>query len=137
MLGVKMRPQFNGLKLDENLGVAESEINKTLPLGIHFVKIAAQAVNITHAVNEFFIKFLVALSVVLLVTLLTLGLRVGLIVAAAVPLPLCVTFIALLLTGRNIDLISFGELILLLGLLDAGAILPITIMLVRMTQGAE
>src|SRR3546814_5214792 len=77
MLGVNMRPQFNGLKLDENLGVAESEINKALPLGIHFVKIADQAVNITHAVNEFFIKFLVALSVVLLVTLLTLGLRVG------------------------------------------------------------
>src|SRR3546814_5477155 len=88
MLGVNMRPQFNGLKLDENLGVAESEINKALPLGIHFVKIADQAVNITHAVNEFFIKFLVALSVVLLVTLLTLGLRVGLIVAAAVPLTL-------------------------------------------------
>src|SRR3546814_7581858 len=57
MLGVNMRPQFNGLKLDENLGVAESEINKALPLGIHFVKIADQAVNITHAVNEFFIKF--------------------------------------------------------------------------------
>src|SRR3546814_18128633 len=53
MLGVNMRPQFNGLKLDENLGVAESEINKALPLGIHFVKIADQAVNITHAVNEF------------------------------------------------------------------------------------
>src|SRR3546814_17007654 len=112
MLGVNMRPQFNGLKLDENLGVAESEINKALPLGIHFVKIADQAVNITHAVNEFFIKFLVALSVVLLVTLLTLGLRVGLIVAAAVPLTLGVTFIAMLLTGRNIALISLGALFL-------------------------
>src|SRR3546814_14175094 len=95
MLGVNMRPQFNGLKLDENLGVAESEINKALPLGIHFVKIADQAVNITHAVNAYFIKFLVALSVVLLVTLLTLGLRVDMIVAAAVPLTLGVTFISL------------------------------------------
>src|SRR3546814_11992617 len=87
---------------------------------------------ITHAVNEFFIKFLVALSVVLLVTLLTLGLRVGLIVAAAVPLTLGVTFIAMLLTGRNIDLISLGELLLSLGLLVDDAISAIDIIYVSM-----
>src|SRR3546814_16702938 len=60
-----------------------------------------------------------------------------LIVAAAVPLTLGVTFIAMLLTGRNIDLISLGALILSLGLLVDDAIIAIEIMVVRMQQGVD
>jgi hypothetical protein len=43
-------------------------------------------VNITSAVDEFMMKFAMALGVVLLVSLLSLGWRVGIVVAAAVPL---------------------------------------------------
>src|SRR3546814_1968099 len=60
-----------------------------------------------------------------------------LIVAAAVPLTLGVTFIAMLLTGRNIDLISLGALILSLGLLVDDAIIAFEIMVVRMQHGVD
>src|SRR3546814_13373000 len=43
----------------------------------------------------------------------------------------------MLLTGRNIDLISLGALILSLGLLVDDAIIAIEIMVVRMQQGVD
>jgi multidrug efflux pump subunit AcrB len=137
LLGVNMQSGYNGLKLDENLAAAEAEVAQQLPLGIGFVKIADQAIHIANAVNEFSVKFVVALFAVMCATLLTLGPRVGMVVAAAVPLTLGITFVAMLLTGRNIDQISLGALILSLGLLVDDAIIAIEIMVVRMEQGID
>jgi ABC-type multidrug transport system fused ATPase/permease subunit len=67
-------------------------ISSGLPLGVTLSKVTDQAVNITEAVDEFMLKFFVALGVVLVVTLLSLGWRVGIVVAATVPLTLAAVF---------------------------------------------
>ena len=90
-------------------------------------KITDQAVNITEAVDEFMLKFFVALGVVMLVSLLSLGWRVGIVVAAAVPLTLAAVFVIMLVTGRVFDRITLGALILALGLLVDDAIIAIEI----------
>ena len=137
MLGVNIQPKFNGLNLDRSLIAQEAAIRATLPLGISLTKVADQARNITASVDEFAVKFVVALAAVIVATFLALGLRVGIVVAAAVPLTLGATFVIMLINGHNIDLVSLGALIVSLGLLVDDAIIAIEMMVVKMEQGLE
>src|SRR6266540_93019 len=88
LLGVVMREGWNGLELGKKLEVEAAAINTEMPLGMSLSKVTDQSVNIRAAVDEFMVKFLVALGVVMLVSFLSMGWRVGIVVAAAVPLTL-------------------------------------------------
>jgi multidrug efflux pump subunit AcrB len=96
-----------------------------------------QSVNISSAVGEFMVKFLVALGVVMLVGFLSMGWRVGIVVAAAVPLTLAAVFVVMAATGKDFDRITLGSLILALGLLVDDAIIAIEMMVVKMEEGYE
>src|SRR5688572_20032515 len=137
VLGVVMQDGWNGLDLGEALETETQAIADGLPLGVGLSKVTDQAVNIRQAVDEFMIKFFMALGVVLLVSLLSLGWRVGIVVAAAVPLTLAVVFVIMLDTGRMFDRISLGALILALGLLVDDAIIAIEVMVVKMEEGMD
>jgi multidrug efflux pump subunit AcrB len=56
-----------------------------MPLGMTLTKVTDQSVNISASVDEFMIKFFVALLVVMVVCFVSMGWRVGVVVAAAVP----------------------------------------------------
>ncbi|MEH6566600.1 MAG: efflux RND transporter permease subunit [Halopseudomonas sp.] len=137
MLGVIMQKHFNGLELDESLLAEEQRIHDRLPLGVHFTKVSDQASKISRAVNEFMLKFFVALAVVMVISFLALGFRVGLVVAAAVPLTLAMVFVIMLMTGREFDRITLGALILSLGLLVDDAIIAIEMMVVKLEEGMD
>jgi multidrug efflux pump subunit AcrB len=137
MLGVIMEKHWNGLELDKSLKAQEARIQADLPLGVNFAKVSDQAKNISLAVNEFMLKFFVALAVVMLISLLALGFRVGLVVAAAVPLTLSIVFVIMLLTGREFDRITLGALIISLGLLVDDAIIAIEMMVVKLEEGFD
>ncbi|WP_241069766.1 efflux RND transporter permease subunit [Achromobacter insuavis] len=135
LLGVVMRDGWNGLDLGKALDSEVGAINAEQPLGMSLTKVTDQAVNISSAVDEFMVKFLVALLVVMLVSFVSMGWRVGLVVAAAVPLTLAVVFVVMLATGKNFDRITLGSLILALGLLVDDAIIAIEMMVVKMEEG--
>lgn len=135
MLGVIMREGANGLKLGKALAAERARLQAGLPLGMQLVQVSDQSVNIRRAVDEFMLKFMVALAVVMLVSLISLGWRVGLVVAAAVPLTLACVFVIMQLSGRMFDRITLGALILALGLLVDDAIIAIEAMVVRMQAG--
>ncbi|MBR0704593.1 efflux RND transporter permease subunit [Bradyrhizobium diazoefficiens] len=137
MLAAVMQEGWNGLALGKALEERSAAIARTLPLGMSLAKVSDQAVNITSAVDEFMMKFAMALGVVLLVSLLSLGWRVGIVVAAAVPLTLAVVFLIMLETGRFFDRITLGALILALGLLVDDAIIAIEVMVVKMEEGMD
>src|SRR5436190_12318443 len=99
LLGVVMREAWNGLELGKALGVEVAAINAEMPLGMSLSKVTDQAVNIRAAVEEFMVKFFVALGVVMLVCFLSMGWRVGIVVAAAVPLTLAAVFVVMAATG--------------------------------------
>ncbi|MCI4216065.1 efflux RND transporter permease subunit [Dickeya dianthicola] len=135
LLGVVMRDGWNGLKLGQALEAEVTNINAGLPLGMTLSKVTDQAVNISSAVNEFMVKFFVALLVVMVVCFLSMGWRVGIVVAAAVPLTLAAVFVIMAATGKNFDRITLGSLILALGLLVDDAIIAIEMMVVKMEEG--
>src|SRR5207253_6548013 len=105
MLDVVM-DQFNGLDLGRALDAEQSKLQKALPVGFTFEKVIDQAEVVRNAVDEFQVKFFVALLVVMVVSLLSLGWRVGVVVAAAVPLTLSATLVAMQFAGINLDRIS-------------------------------
>ncbi len=137
LLGVVMREGWNGLDLGKALDVEVAAINAEMPLGMSLSKVTDQSVNIRAAVNEFMVKFLVALGVVMLVSFLSMGWRVGIVVAAAVPLTLATVFIVMAATGKDFDRITLGSLILALGLLVDDAIIAIEMMVVKMEEGYD
>ena len=137
MLAAIMQESWDGLALGKALEDRTAAIAQTLPLGMTLDKVTDQAVNITSAVDEFMVKFAMALGVVLLVSLLSLGWRVGIVVAAAIPLTLAVVFLIMLETGRDFDRITLGALILALGLLVDDAIIAIEVMVVKMEEGMD
>jgi multidrug efflux pump subunit AcrB len=120
-----------GKALDKEVGA----INADMPLGMSLTKVTDQAVNIAAAVDEFMLKFFVALLVVMVVSFVSMGWRAGLVVAAAVPLTLAVVFVVMAATGKNFDRITLGSLILALGLLVDDAIIAIEMMVVKMEAG--
>jgi multidrug efflux pump subunit AcrB len=134
-LGVVMKEGWNALDLGKALDAEESKIAAELPAGLSFAKISDQAVNVEESVNEFMIKFFVALGVIMVVSLISLGWRVGIVVAAAVPLTLAAVFVIMLATDRVFDRITLGALIIALGLLVDDAIIAIEIMVVKMEEG--
>ncbi|MBY0237915.1 MAG: efflux RND transporter permease subunit [Burkholderiaceae bacterium] len=137
LLGIVMRDGWNGLDLGQALDKEIGAINAEMPLGMGLSKVTDQAVNISSAVDEFMVKFFVALLVVMLVCFVSMGWRVGIVVAAAVPLTLAVVFIVMAATGKNFDRITLGSLILGLGLLVDDAIIAIEMMVVKMEEGYD
>ncbi len=132
-----MREGWNGLALGKALDAETTSINQSLPLGMSLTKVTDQSVNISAAVDEFMIKFFVALLVVMAVCFVSMGWRVGVVVAAAVPLTLAVVFVVMAATGKNFDRITLGSLILALGLLVDDAIIAIEMMVVKMEEGYD
>ncbi len=137
LLGIVMRDGWNGLDLGKSLDAEVASISSDLPLGMGLTKVTDQAVNIDLSVDEFMVKFFVALLVVMLVSFLSMGWRVGLVVAAAVPLTLAIVFVVMAATGKNFDRITLGSLILALGLLVDDAIIAIETMVVKMEEGYD
>ncbi|QGT83682.1 efflux RND transporter permease subunit [Pseudomonas coronafaciens] len=137
LLGIVMRDGWNGLDLGQALDHETGAINAELPLGMSLSKVTDQAVNISSAVDEFMIKFFVALLVVMLVCFISMGWRVGIVVAAAVPLTLAMVFVIMAMSGKSFDRITLGSLILALGLLVDDAIIAIEMMVVKMEEGYD
>jgi multidrug efflux pump subunit AcrB len=137
LLGVVMREGWNGLELGKALEAEAMSINAGMPLGMSLSKVTDQSVNIRSAVDEFMIKFFVALGVVMLVSFLSMGWRVGIVVSAAVPLTLAAVFVVMAATGKDFDRITLGSLILALGLLVDDAIIAIEMMAVKMEEGYD
>ncbi|AXC14118.1 Acriflavin resistance protein [Acidisarcina polymorpha] len=135
MLNVVMRDRYNGLELGKALEQEQKKIQAALPTGMTLAKVTDQSTIIHEAVGEFQLKFFVALLVVMIVSLLSLGWRVGIVVAAAVPITLSATLVIMLATGKDLDRITLGALILSLGLLVDDAIISIETMVVKMEEG--
>jgi len=137
LLSIVMKEGWNGLDLGDARRAESDKISSNLPLGVSLKKITDQAVNISSAVDEFMIKFAMAVGVVMLVSLLSLGWRVGIVVVAAIPLTLGAVFVTMMITDRVFDRITLGALIISLGLLVDDAIIAIESMVVKMEEGMD
>jgi multidrug efflux pump len=136
-LAVRMRPGADGLALGDALSAALGDVRATLPVGVEIHQAADQAGVIKEAVDEFLLKFIIAVGVVLLISFLALGFSAGVIVALSVPLTLAITFVVMEAAGMQLQRITLGALILALGLLVDDAIIAIEMILVKMDEGVD
>src|SRR5438094_8570191 len=134
LLSIVMKEGWNGLKLGDALRAESDKISSSLPLGVSLKKVTDQAANISSAVNEFLVRFAMAVGVVMLVSLLSLGWRVGIVVVAAIPLTLGAVFVIMMITDRVFDRITLGALIISLGLLVDDAIIAIECMEAKLEE---
>jgi multidrug efflux pump subunit AcrB len=137
LLSVIMREGWNGLDLGKSLHAEIGKISAELPVGMSLTPVTDQSVNIGDAVGQFMHTFFEALAIVMIVSLVSLGWRVGIVVAAAVPLTLALVLVVMWATGRVLDRITLGALILALGLLVDDAIIAIEMMVVKMEEGYD
>lgn len=134
-IGISMERGGDVLAVGERLHVAMEKIKATTPRGIEFHTILDQPKVVRTSVSLFMRSFSEAVAIVLAVSFVSLGWRTGSVVALSIPLVLSATFVVMRIIGTDLHMISFGALIISLGLLVDDAIIAVEIMVVRIEQG--
>lgn len=134
-LAVSMASTGNMLRFGQALNARMENVRNTLPHGIEMTRVADQSEVVKHAVDEFVRVLIEAIIIVMAVSFVSLGLRAGLVVAAAIPLVLALTFTLMLVSGIGLQRISLGALIIALGLLVDDAMITVEAMVGRLEKG--
>ncbi|MFY0403032.1 efflux RND transporter permease subunit [Pantoea dispersa] len=134
-LAVSMAATGNMLEFGQALRTRMESEASQLPHGIEMTRIADQSAVVQQAVSGFVDVLGEAVIIVLAVSFVSLGLRAGLVVAAAIPLVLAMTFIGMHLAGIGLQRISLGALIVALGLLVDDAMITVETMVARLEAG--
>ncbi|WP_312604880.1 efflux RND transporter permease subunit, partial [Kosakonia cowanii] len=134
-LAISMASTGNMLRFGKALDERMAQIQAQLPHGIEMVKVADQSQVVSGAVSGFVRVLVEAVVIVLAVSFVSLGLRAGLVVAAAIPLVLAMTFAGMMLAGIGLQRISLGALIIALGLLVDDAMITVETMVARLEAG--
>ncbi|HBW2765455.1 TPA: efflux RND transporter permease subunit [Klebsiella pneumoniae] len=134
-LAVSMAPTGNMLDFGQALRSRMNSEAAQLPHGIEMTRIADQSAVVKEAVSGFVHVLGEAVIIVLAVSFVSLGLRAGLVVAAAIPLVLAMTFVCMHLAGIGLQRISLGALIIALGLLVDDAMITVETMVARLEAG--
>lgn len=134
-LAISMASTGNMLLFGKTLNARMAEVKNQLPHGIEMVKVADQSVVVSDAVSSFVRVLIEAVLIVLAVSFISLGMRAGLVVAAAIPLVLAMTFVGMMLANIGLQRISLGALIIALGLLVDDAMITVEAMVARLEAG--
>lgn len=134
-LAISMASTGNMARFGAALNGKIDALKTELPQGIEVVKVADQPAVVREAVSGFVRVLIEAILIVLAVSFVSLGLRAGLVVAAAIPLVLAMTFAGMLLAGIGLQRISLGALIIALGLLVDDAMIAVETMVSRLEAG--
>ncbi|WP_434746238.1 efflux RND transporter permease subunit [Candidatus Pantoea rara] len=134
-LAISMAASGNMLDFGQQLNQRMQMLASQLPHGITMTRVADQSSVVKNAVSGFVRILGEAVIIVLAVSFVSLGLRAGLVVAAAIPLVLAMTFTGMLLAGIGLQRISLGALIIALGLLVDDAMITVEAMVARLEAG--
>ncbi|MBK0127607.1 efflux RND transporter permease subunit [Pantoea sp. S61] len=134
-LAVSMAPTGNMLDFGQALNARLRAEAQRLPYGIEMSRVADQSAVVGEAVGSFLHVLIEAVIIVLAVSFVSLGVRAGLVVAAAIPLVLAMTFTGMHLAGIGLQRISLGALIIALGLLVDDAMITVETMVSRLEAG--
>lgn len=136
-LGIVATEKANIVRLGDAIHKKVEEIKTTLPVGIEFGEIAFQPTDISKSIHEFIKSLYEAIIIVIVLLLFTLGPRMGLIVGIGAPITICITFIAMWLSGIDLQRVSLGALIIALGVLVDDSIVICELIAAKLEQGAN
>ena len=136
-LAIAMTSGGDALALGRNVREKVAELMRDLPIGVDLHLVADQPHVVQEAVGEFTKSLMEAVAIVLAVSFLALGMRPGVVVAIAIPLVLCITFVMMKFAGISLQRISLGALIIALGLLVDDAMIAVEMMITKMEEGYD
>ena len=131
------RRGFDVTKLGKTVDARVQALREKLPIGIEIATVADQPQVVSRSAGEFNRSLIEALVIVLLVSFISLGLRTGLVVALTIPIVLALTFLGMKLAGIELHRISFGALIIALGLLVDDAMIAVEMMARKLEEGFD
>jgi len=134
-VAVTMRDSGDVVSLGRGLDAATASLAQRLPVGIEIHTVSDQPQAVRRSSGEFKRALGEALAIVLAVSFISLGLRTGLVVALTVPIVLAMTFLGMKLAGIELHRISFGALIIALGLLVDDAMIAVEMMARKLEEG--
>jgi len=134
-VAVTMRDSGDVVSLGRGLDAATAALAQRLPVGIEIHTVSDQPQAVRRSSGEFKRALGEALAIVLAVSFISLGLRTGLVVALTVPIVLAMTFLGMKLAGIELHRISFGALIIALGLLVDDAMIAVEMMARKLEEG--
>jgi len=136
-VAVTMSSAGDVVALGRGLDAATASLAARLPVGIEIATVADQPQAVRRSSGEFKRALGEAVAIVLAVSFLSLGLRTGLVVALTVPIVLAMTFLGMTLAGIDLHRISFGALIIGLGLLVDDAMIAVEMMSRKLEEGMD
>jgi multidrug efflux pump len=136
-VAVTMRDGGDVVGLGHGLDAASAGLAARLPVGIEIHTVSDQPQAVRRSSGEFKRALGEALAIVLAVSFLSLGMRTGLVVALTVPIVLAMTFLGMKLAGIELHRISFGALIIALGLLVDDAMIAVEMMARKLEEGMD
>ncbi|MEN9356313.1 MAG: hypothetical protein RL695_484 [Pseudomonadota bacterium] len=136
-IGVSMVKEGDIIELGHHLDREVARIRKQLPLGLELHQTSNMPQVVGDSVSLFMRTLIEAVVIVLLVSFFSLGWRTGLVVALTIPFVLAATFLFMRLFDIGLHKMTFGALILALGLLVDDAIIAVEMMAVKMEQGMD
>lgn len=99
------------------VGEKVEELKRNLPQDIIFDQTIFQPHDVEKSINDFIINLLQSILFVIVVVFFGMGARNALIVSTAIPLSICMTFIAMYGFGIKLEQMSISALIIALGML--------------------
>jgi len=136
-VGITMRKGYKVTELGQRIDAAVSALRARLPVGIEIATVADQPQVVRRSSGEFLSSLAEAIGIVLLVSFLSLGLRTGAVVALTIPIVLAMTFLGMKIAGIELHRISYGALIIALGLLVDDAMIAVEMMARKLEEGFE
>jgi len=136
-VAVTMRKGGDVVALGRGIDAAVKRLQSQLPVGLEIATVADQPQVVRRSAAEFNRSLGEAGAIVLAVSFLSLGLRTGLVVALTIPIVLAMTFLGMSLAGIELHRISFGALIIALGLLVDDAMISVEMMARKLEEGYD
>jgi multidrug efflux pump len=136
-VAVTLRRGGNTVELGRGLDASVQRLQSQLPVGLEIATVADQPQVVRRSAAEFNRSLGEAIAIVLAVSFLSLGLRTGLVVALTIPIVLSITFLGMKLAGIELHRISFGALIIALGLLVDDAMISVEMMARKLEEGFD
>ena len=136
-VAVTLRQGGNVVAVGRGIDATVKRLQSQLPVGLEIATVADQPDVVRRSSGEFNRSLAEALAIVLAVSFLSLGLRTGAVVALTIPVVLGITFLGMKVAGIDLHRISFGALIIALGLLVDDAMIAVEMMARKLEEGYD
>lgn len=136
-IAISARSGANVVTMGDAVQQRIDELMSELPVGISLDGIYYQSKFVKGAIRGFMVNLIESVAIVIVVLLITMGIRSGLLIASGLVLSILGTLVVMLALGVNLQRISLGALILVMGMIVDNAIVVTDGSLVYLQKGKD